>query len=221
MANILNSTQNYSREGNKMKELYTALIAFQKDIVGVGKTATNPFFKNSYVPLDELRKVTQPLLTAHKLGVMQFPSQVDGKPALRTVLVHESGESIEDTTILFLSKEDPQSQGSAITYMRRYAYMGILGLVGDEDDDGNKATQARKETRNRPQEVAGGAEPFNEEADTLGRAKIAINEQMEAQGYTLDTQKVAVIFDAIGKKTIDNLNDADAIADALDNLKDQ
>ena len=44
---------------------------------------------------------------------------------------------------------------------------------------------------------------------------------MEAQGYTLPIQKKAIINDAIGKTTIDNLNDADAIADALDNLKEE
>jgi len=41
-------------------------------------------------------------------------------------------------------KEDPQAQGSAVTYARRYAYMSVLGLVADEDDDGQRATQAVK-----------------------------------------------------------------------------
>src|SRR6185437_2346540 len=41
----------------------------------------------------------------------------------------------------YLPKEDPQGQGSAITYMRRYAYLASLGLVTAEDDDGNAASQ--------------------------------------------------------------------------------
>jgi hypothetical protein len=34
---------------------------------------------------------------------------------------------------------DPQSQGSGITYMKRYAYIAILDLLVDTDDDGNLA----------------------------------------------------------------------------------
>ena len=45
--------------------------------------------------------------------------------------------------ILHLPKSDPQGQGSAVTYARRYSYMSVLGLVADEDDDGNKASQPK------------------------------------------------------------------------------
>jgi hypothetical protein len=41
---------------------------------------------------------------------------------------------------LLLTKEDPQGQGSAITYARRYALCAVLNLVGDDDDDGNGAS---------------------------------------------------------------------------------
>lgn len=37
-------------------------------------------------------------------------------------------------------KNDPQAHGSATSYAKRYAYMAVLGLVADEDDDGNKAS---------------------------------------------------------------------------------
>jgi hypothetical protein len=37
-------------------------------------------------------------------------------------------------------KDDPQQQGSRITYQRRYAIGAVLGLNIDEDDDGNKAS---------------------------------------------------------------------------------
>jgi hypothetical protein len=36
---------------------------------------------------------------------------------------------------------DPQAVGSAITYAKRYALAGILGLNIDDDDDGNKAAE--------------------------------------------------------------------------------
>jgi hypothetical protein len=58
------------------------------------------------------------------------------------VLVHgESGEQMEGTMLLQAAKNDPQGQGSAITYAKRYALMALCGLSADEDDDGNKASQ--------------------------------------------------------------------------------
>jgi hypothetical protein len=39
------------------------------------------------------------------------------------------------------SKADPQGLGSATTYARRYALSAILGIVTDDDDDGNMASQ--------------------------------------------------------------------------------
>ena len=61
---------------------------------------------------------------------------------LTTLLVHESGEYIGDRMHMMPIKQDPQAQGSAITYARRYAVGAILSLNIDEDDDGNLATEA-------------------------------------------------------------------------------
>jgi hypothetical protein len=50
-----------------------------------------------------------------------------------------TGESVEDVMPLMLVKEDPQAQGSAITYARRYSLLTLLSLTADEDDDGEAA----------------------------------------------------------------------------------
>lgn len=63
---------------------------------------------------------------------------------LTTIVMHESGEWIMATAKLELSKPDPQGQGSAITYMRRYALSAALGLVTEDDDDGNAASTPQK-----------------------------------------------------------------------------
>jgi hypothetical protein len=118
-------------------DLYAALSAFQAEVVTVPKTGSNPFFKSSYATLDGILKAALPVLSKHGLAVVQLPSYLDGHPALRTVITHTSGQSIEGTAPLSLVKDDPQSQGSAITYLRRYALAGALGIVIDEDDDGN------------------------------------------------------------------------------------
>jgi hypothetical protein len=48
-------------------------------------------------------------------------------------------------------------QGSAVTYMRRYAYCAVLNLVADVDDDGNSATasqNAQPKSSRRPAQPA-------------------------------------------------------------------
>lgn len=119
-----------------------ALIAIQRDLGALTKTADNDAYASTYVPLDVVTEKAHELLSQHKIAVMQPPVTDDqGHAALETILIHESGKSFSRTTKLAMSKVDPQSHGSAITYTRRYALMAMIGFTAkDEDDDGNKAT---------------------------------------------------------------------------------
>jgi hypothetical protein len=124
--------------------LYEALLAFQKEGVKLQKNAINPHFGNKYISLDTLMEQVLPLLSKNGFVLLQFPTSLDGVPALRTQLMHVSSSGyIEDTMPLSLDKSTPQGQGSAITYARRYALMSILGLVADVDDDANAASPPR------------------------------------------------------------------------------
>lgn len=127
---------------NEINELAKALNLFQAEVVTVSKTAENPFFKSKYAPLDAIMLAAQPVLTKHGLAVSQLIDNIDGQSALTTTLMHTSGQSISSTMPLLLAKQDAQGQGSAITYARRYSYAAILGVVIDEDDDGNRGSVA-------------------------------------------------------------------------------
>ena len=60
---------------------------------------------------------------------------------LEPKLVHaESGQFLASLAGIPLSKHDPQAMGSAITYGRRYSLSAMLGIVTEDDDDGNMAT---------------------------------------------------------------------------------
>jgi hypothetical protein len=59
---------------------------------------------------------------------------------LTTTLLHESGEYISGTLTVRPNKPDAQGIGSAASYARRYSY-AIIGLVTNDDDDGNIASQ--------------------------------------------------------------------------------
>lgn len=124
--------------------LFGALAQAKAEFPPIQKNAENPFFNAKFADYNSIRDAVDPVLARHGLQVVQFPDTTDdGQPALTTILVHtETDEKAYSTAALSLSKKDPQAQGSAITYMKRYAYNAILGLKNvDEDDDGNVATQ--------------------------------------------------------------------------------
>lgn len=126
--------------------LLTALREARKEIEPIEKGKENPFFGNRYVDLDAIKAEVDPVLDKHGMYITQWPSMTPtGEPALTTMLVHESGSLMYSNAALSLSKKDPQALGSALTYMRRYSYTGILGIKGiDPDDDGNVASQSDK-----------------------------------------------------------------------------
>lgn len=123
-----------------MIEITKALIQLQASLDPVHKDAKGNWGK--YATLQAVQQEILPKLKACGLAVIQPLSNLDGLPAIRTTLLHESGESISEVTPLILPKNDPQGQGSAITYARRYSLASITGLVIDDDDDGQKATDA-------------------------------------------------------------------------------
>lgn len=125
------------------KTLAEALLAIQREIPAVEPDAVNPHFKSKFVSLGNLISKVRPVLNRHGVAVTQFPSLTDdNQPTLVTVLTHAaSGERMEYPAPLFLAKADPQGQGSAITYMRRYALATAFGVVDQEDDDGNAGTE--------------------------------------------------------------------------------
>jgi hypothetical protein len=133
-------------------EVAKALLAVQKEAPKIQSDGINPHFGSRYVTLESLMETILPVLNRHGVVLIQSPTS-DG--SLFTRLIHaETGEDVVSTIPLMLSKDDAQGQGSAITYARRYALMAMLGLVADEDDDGNQASVAHAEDRQRADEGA-------------------------------------------------------------------
>ena len=135
------------RMSNSIKELATALVKAQQEIAPVKKDKVNPFFKSSYVGVESVMPEALSILNKHGLALTQtVGTGEDGGTNLSTTILHTSGEWLTDSQPLLLVKADPQGQGSAITYARRYGVMSALGIVGEEDDDGNKASPRAAQT---------------------------------------------------------------------------
>lgn len=125
-------------KSESIAKLAEALNKFQATIKAVKKDGSNPFFKSKYATLDNIWEHARKELTSNGLSVSQLPS---GENELTTVLLHTSGEFISATAKMTPKDSTPQSQGSAITYLRRYALSAVLGLTSEEDDDGNAASK--------------------------------------------------------------------------------
>ena len=136
-----------------IKNLSKALVQAQSEMSNAKKDATNPFFKSKYADLNAIREAVLPILNSHGISVLQPMTNIEGKNFIKTILLHETGESIESFTEIIYSKvNDAQAQGSGITYARRYGLQSFV-CVGAEDDDGNKAVKPAEKwlTENSPE----------------------------------------------------------------------
>ena len=127
------------KTSENINELAAALAKFHSQVGKIKKDSKNPFFKSKYASLSAILDVVAAPLCENGLSIVQAPS---GDNQLNTMLIHTSGQFISGTFQMMPVKNDPQAQGSAITYARRYALGAFLSLNIDEDDDGNIATQA-------------------------------------------------------------------------------
>ena len=127
-------------KSESITELAKALNQFQAQVSGAKKKANNPFFKSKYADLEEVINCAKDGLSDNGLSISQFPIAGQGVAGVNTILMHDSGEWMEQELLLSVSKNDPQGMGSAITYARRYAYQAVLGIPS-EDDDGARATR--------------------------------------------------------------------------------
>jgi essential recombination protein len=119
-------------------EIAKAFNKAQSEMTNAQKNSTNPFIKNKYADLNSVREAVIPVLTKHNISVLQPTVVVDGKNYVKTVLLHESGQTIESLTEIIYIQGNAQSQGSGITYARRYGLQSLV-CIGADDDDGYKA----------------------------------------------------------------------------------
>ena len=142
------------KQSESIVKIAQALAAASPEIGVAKKDATNPYFKNTYATLASVIECCKPALSKNKISILQLAEKDDGGQYIETTLLHESGEWLSSKMYFTQAKQnDPQSQGSAITYARRYALQSFLSIPAD-DDDGNAANaepkaNKRKET---PQE---------------------------------------------------------------------
>jgi len=137
------------RRSESIAALAGALSKARADFKAVIKAAENPYFKSNYADLSTLIDATKDGLSKNGLCLIQSPGKITetNRVSITSLLIHSSGEWLEDDLEMPVTKADAQGLGSAITYGRRYAYQSILNIAGEDDDDGNAAVGRTQKDR--------------------------------------------------------------------------
>jgi hypothetical protein len=149
------------RTSESIAELSKAYAAAAAEMGQPGQDGKNPRLGNGYATLTAVQNATKPTLSKHGLAILQTVStesryvvQYEGEQntaageivTIRTRLIHESGEWIEDSVTVpveipvsnqgkaILSRG--QAIGVAVTYQRRYAWSAMCGVASEADEDG-------------------------------------------------------------------------------------
>jgi hypothetical protein len=141
------------------KELFKAISAAQGEFTTVEKNGKNPHFNSKFAPLDSIIEMVRPILPRHGLSAIQFTEIEPGGIVVETVISHDSGQYISGRLFMPAVKQDPQGYGSALTYGRRYALAAALGIVSDEDVDGNHGDGDKKKNDRKETGKEGGKSP--------------------------------------------------------------
>lgn len=120
----------------KIDLISAALVATQPKLESIKKDSKNPYFKSKYASLGAVLEAVTTHLNDNGISVVQPTMMTEfGKNVVETILLHNSGQYIGAQTLVLNAKEnDPQGQGSGISYARRYGLMSLLALAADDDD---------------------------------------------------------------------------------------
>lgn len=133
---------NFDRS-NETHHIFTALAKFQEKVPAAKldaevkvKTKDGRGYGFKYATLSCLVETARKHLASNGLAVTQLLSGRN----LRTYLTHTSGQFLGAEAEIPFTPADAQKFGSLISYFRRYSYAAILGLVNQDDEDGNVAS---------------------------------------------------------------------------------
>lgn len=158
-------------ESKELNELFGALAKAQMEMEIASKDSKNPFFKSTYADFSSIILASRPYLSKNGICIIQriVPNEKE-ESVLYTRMGHTSGQWMESSISVIPVKPkkndagrtigeertgDIQAFGSRLTYLRRYMYMSMVGIVcSDDDDDGNAAAKADNNMRSRPSTIS-------------------------------------------------------------------
>ena len=142
------------KTSEKIDKLMPALAAAYEEMGAAFKTGRNPHFKSKYADLPSVDAASRPVLAKHGLMYTQGVVEGLGGLAMETTVIHGASAQFISQLVPYVvprgRTEDPQAQGSAITYSRRYGLQSALGMVSEDDDGEAAARVARAQKQTNP-----------------------------------------------------------------------
>jgi len=147
----------FIEERPQVNEVYTKLIKARKEFAVYRKDGRGNVGGRSYnyATLEDILQAIRPALDENDLFLSQPIRYIDGRYFVETLIFDSKGSVLELGVTPIISKvemtrkdgtpyakEDAQTLGSGMTYARRYGLVSALGLISDEDDDGQLASIA-------------------------------------------------------------------------------
>jgi hypothetical protein len=172
---IVTQTKKQGENNMQTPNLTKALIGFQKAVKPAKFDANNPYYNSRYASLGEIINTVKSEAGNHGLTWIQLPISEGDRVGVRTILMHESGEQIEDSILVQLPptyvtnskgidvlQNQIQETGKYITYLRRYALASVFGLYAEEDNDGNQ----RDGNPRQPKQTSSNRQPASTQTPT-------------------------------------------------------
>ena len=133
-------------------KIIPAFVSASAELSNPMLNKTNPFYNNKYTTLDELINHIRPVLAKHRLAISTPAITTENGAGVQVILFYGEEEQCDeyiifDSIILPVDKRNAQSVGSTITYAKRYAICSVFSIAGEEDDDGNSASQQSKSNK--------------------------------------------------------------------------
>lgn len=122
-------------------QIGAALAAAQAVVKPVLKNKLNPHFKNRYADLSGVWDSCREPLSSNGIAVIQVPSFHEGRLLLITRLIHKSGQWIQGALSIRPDKDTAQGIGACVTYARRYMLAAMVGVIDEDDDDGESSNR--------------------------------------------------------------------------------
>ena len=144
------------KHSEQIDKLSEALAKAQGKIIPAEFDKSNPHFKSRYASLASIMNACRLALSSNGLAVVQSCGVDEaGRMTVTTMLSHESGQWVSGTLTMKSVQESPQGHGSTLTYLRRYSLAAMVGVVADDDDDGQAGST--KPTQTYPERAAAAA----------------------------------------------------------------
>ncbi len=191
-------------EGSINKKFYRMLLAMKNPIMD----SMNTHFKSKYASLGQCLAVAKAAASEAGLAISQDVRTEVGtdltKVSVASILTDGENTIASQWLSGVVPNKDPQyiqALGKVITYLRRYSLVTFLGVVGEEDDDGEGVvrhpTGHTRPTPNVRQET--------NPVDALVGAGL-VRQEAEAAVRVFSKEKLRVIYKNLLKKTMDELN---------------